>query len=117
MGTTSEVTPGIAIFSPSTDEITLIAGVTVPSPKNRATPRIPIATRIALARRSFTGSPRTRPTSAMIPPSPWLSARITNATYFTETTRTIVQTTSEIIPYTPAWSGFTPWTANTEVSA
>jgi len=53
----------------------------------------------------------------MIPPSPRLSARITNATYFTETTRTIVQTTSEIIPYTPAWSGFTPWTSNTEVSA
>ena len=102
IGTTSELIPGTAIFSPSTDEITLIAGVTAPSPKNSATPRTPIATRTTLARRSFTGNSRTSATSAMIPPSPRLSARITKATYFTETTRTIVQTTNEIIPYTPA---------------
>ncbi len=35
---------------------------------------------------------------AMIPPSPWLSARMMRLTYFTETTSVIVQKTSEITP-------------------
>src|ERR1019366_567933 len=38
-------------------------------------------------------------------------------TYLTETTRTIVQITSEIIPSTPATSGRTPCTAKMELTA
>jgi hypothetical protein len=52
-----------------------------------------------------------------MPPSPRLSARMTKVTYLTMTTRTIVQTTSEIIPSTPATSGRTPCTAKMELIA
>ena len=36
----------------------------------------------------------------MIPPSPWLSARMMKVTYLTETIIVIDQNTSEITPYT-----------------
>ena len=42
-----------------------------------------------------------------MPPSPWLSARMMNVTYLTDTMIVIAQKTSEMIPYTPASSGLT----------
>jgi hypothetical protein len=42
--------------------------------------------------------PRTSAISAMIPPSPWLSARMISVTYFTVTTSVIAQKTSEMTP-------------------
>ena len=41
--------------------------------------------------------------SARIPPSPRLSARMTNHRYFTVTTKVIAQKTSERIPSTFSW--------------
>jgi hypothetical protein len=49
----------------------------------------------------------------MIPPSPWLLARITSVTYLTDTTSVTVQNTSDTTPYTVASSGRIPSTANT----
>src|ERR1039458_6984667 len=46
-GSTNDFSPGCADPSPSTDEMTLIAGVIVPSPKKSATPNIPSKTRAA----------------------------------------------------------------------
>ena len=46
---------------------------------------------------------------AMIPPSPWLSARMMKVTYLTDTTLVMAQKTSEMTPYTPASSGVTAW--------
>jgi hypothetical protein len=43
---------------------------------------------------------RTSVISAMIPPSPWLSARITKATYWTVTISVTAQKISEITPKT-----------------
>ena len=116
-GSTNDFSPGCAAPSPSTDAITLIAGVIVPSPKKSATPNIPSKTRAAFPARPFTRRPRTSATRAMMPPSPRLSAPMTKVTYLTKTTRTIVQITSEIIPSTPATSGRTPCTAKMELIA
>ncbi len=116
-GSTNDFSPGCADPSPSTDAMTLIAGVIVPSPKKSATPNIPSKTRAAFPARPFRCRPRTSATRAMMPPSPRLSAPMTKVTYLTETTRTIAQTTSEIIPSTPATSGRTPCTAKMELIA
>jgi len=116
-GSTNDFSPGCADPSPSTDAMTLIAGVIVPSPKKSATPNIPSKTRAAFPARPLTRRPRTSATRAMMPPSPRLSAPITKVTYLTETTRMIVQITSEIIPSTPAVSGRTPCTAKMELIA
>ena len=43
-----------------------------------------------------------------MPPSPSLSARMTNVTYFTETTSVIVQKTSEMTPKTLGVAGPRP---------
>jgi hypothetical protein len=43
-------------------------------------------------------APSSRAVSAMIPPSPWLSARMMKVTYLTETIIVIDQNTSEITP-------------------
>ena len=55
----------------------------------------------------------------MTPPSPSLSARMTNTTYFSVTIRVIDQNTSEITPYTSDDVALTaPWSIeNTVVSA
>ena len=42
----------------------------------------------------------TSATSAMIPPSPWLSARITSSTYLRVTIMTSDHTISDVVPYT-----------------
>ncbi len=48
--------------------------------------------------RLSTRIPRTSAIRAMIPPSPWLSARMISVTYLTVTTSVIAQNTSEITP-------------------
>ncbi len=50
---------------------------------------------------------RTSAASAMIPPSPSLSARRMNDTYFTDTTTVIDQKISDTTPYTSATVGLT----------
>jgi hypothetical protein len=57
---------------------------------------IPNVTSVSLPRALFRLSPSTSAVSAMMPPSPPLSARMMNVTYLTETIIVIDQNTSEI---------------------
>ena len=99
MGITMPDTDGAATLTPSTAESTEMAGVIMLSPKNSEAPKIPSAARIAFARRP-PGSARRRikAISAMIPPSPSLSARITSRTYVTVTMIVTDQKISETTP-------------------
>jgi hypothetical protein len=90
---------GLTTSSPSTADKTEIAGVIIASPKNSAAPKAPTATRAALdANEPLSPTRLTKAIRAMIPPSPSLSARMTKATYFTDTTSVIDQKTIEITP-------------------
>src|SRR5262249_10764277 len=101
IGTTSSSTDGAATLTPSIAESTEIAGVMMLSPKNSDAPKIPSAASTAFARRP-PGAPRLRISvmSAMIPPSPSLSARITSRTYVTVTMIVTDQKISETTPKT-----------------
>ncbi len=81
MGMTRSDTDGAATLTPSIADRTEMAGVIMLSPKNSEAPKIPSADSTTAARRP----PRTPPRrisaiSAMIPPSPSLSALITRTT-------------------------------------
>ncbi len=86
---------------PSTADITEIAGVIMLSPKNSAAPKTPTpaSTNFAPPETSFPIW-RICEISAMIPPSPWLSAFMTSPTYLTVTTSSTAQKTSETNPKT-----------------
>ena len=78
---------------------TEIAGVIMLSPKNSDAPKIPSAASTIFVRRPPRTPPlRIRVISAMIPPSPSLSARITSRTYVTVTMITTDQEIKEMIP-------------------
>ena len=95
IGTTRWLRPGAATFSPSIAERTEIAGVIMPSPKNKAAPKIPSMTNaVALATRLRCSSAA----RAMIPPSPRLWARMMNPAYLIDTTIVRAQKISETIP-------------------
>src|SRR5579859_7601726 len=76
-------------------------------------------TRTTLALLLLNLSPSTSAVSAMMPPSPWLSARMMNVTYLIETIIVIDQNTSEITPYTSLGVVWTAWplAVNTVCSA
>src|SRR5215467_8466370 len=99
IGTTSPATDGAATLTPSTADSTEIAGVITLSPKNSEAPKTP-STASILAVRRLLGTPRRRikVISAMIPPSPSLSARITSETYVTVTMIVTDQKISETTP-------------------
>jgi len=59
---------------------------------------MPSVTSVTLARVLFRLTPSTSAVSAMMPPSPPLSARMMKVTYLTETISVIDQNTSEITP-------------------
>ena len=81
IGTTRLATDGVVTLMPSMAERTEIAGVIMLSPKNSEAPKIPSAASTTLVRRPpGTSRLRIKVISAMIPPSPSLSARITNRT-------------------------------------
>ena len=75
-----------------------MAGVIIASPKNSAAPKTPRAMSAYLARADFTVQSCTSAISAMIPPSPPLSARMISSTYLIETMMVIAQKISEITP-------------------
>ena len=81
IGTTRSDSDGAATLTPSIADSTEMAGVIRLSPKNSEAPNTPSAARISLARRP-PGAARRRISaiSAMIPPSPSLSARMTSST-------------------------------------
>ena len=81
MGMTRLDTDGAATWTPSTAESTEMAGVIMLSPKNSEAPKIPSADSTAFARiPPGRARRRIKAISAMIPPSPSLSARITSRT-------------------------------------
>ena len=77
---------GETTLSPSTAESTEMAGVMMPSPKNKQAPAMPISAR-AQRRRAFSTLRCASAISASTPPSPRLSARRMNTTYLTVTVR------------------------------
>jgi len=81
IGTTSPDSDGAETLTPSIADSTEMAGVIMLSPKNSEAPKIPSAASTAFVRRP-PGTPalRIKVISAMIPPSPSLSARITSRT-------------------------------------
>ncbi len=87
------------VLVPSTAERTEIAGVIMLSPKKRAAPNTPRPASMNLVL-PLTLSPscRTCEISAIIPPSPSLSALMTSPTYLTVTMIVTAQKISDAIP-------------------
>jgi hypothetical protein len=101
---------------PSTAESTEIAGVTTPSPKNSAAPNRPIT--ISIQRMRLLLTPRwASAISAMMPPSPLLSARRMKVAYLTETTRISDQKISDSTPSTFSRPTATPCWPNASRNA
>src|SRR3954453_2182004 len=73
---------------------------------------MPSETSTSFAIRRSTRMPRTSAIRAMMPPSPWLWARMISVTYLSETISVTAQNTSEITPYTLACSGRTARSSN-----
>ena len=81
IGTTRSAREGLATLTPSMAESTEMAGVIMLSPKNSEAPKIPSTASTTFVRRPpGTSRLRINVISAMIPPSPSLSARITSRT-------------------------------------
>ena len=96
-GTISSCASGKLTLRPSTADMTEIAGVITPSPKNRQAPPIPISAMVRLTR-SDVAVRCASAIRARMPPSPRLSARMTSRTYFTVTMRISDQKISERQP-------------------
>ena len=101
IGTTRWSSDGDATLRPSTADRTEIAGVIMLSPRKSDAPNSPSPASTSLVRR-WPGvcSRRIRVISAMMPPSPSLSARMTRNTYVTVTMIVTDQKISETIPNT-----------------
>ena len=87
---------------PSTALNTDMAGVIMASPKNRDAPASPTIRSPAC---NLPATGRAKDRSAIVPPSPALSAFMTKTTYLIATTSTIAQKTSESTPKTAASEG------------
>ncbi len=81
----------------------------MPSPYSRAAPNTPSAIMSARRRLLPFASWNANDSSARMPPSPRLSARSTNSTYFVQTMSTSVQTINDSTPNTFVGSTPTPW--------
>src|SRR5450432_376797 len=108
---------GVATSSPSMADSTEIAGVITLSPKNKATPINPRVTTSCLLRGWFPTACRASASRAMLPPSPWLSARMMKPMYFTDTTRISDHTVSESTPRMLSGVGGTPCAPNASCKA
>ena len=98
MGTTYSVSPSCTVSRPSMADMTEIAGVMTLSPKNRDAPMTPRIMTMP-QRLPPLGTPcRTSAASAMMPPSPSLSARRTNRTYLIVTMMVSAQNIQEMTP-------------------
>jgi hypothetical protein len=109
MGSTYGSKTGVATLSPSTALSTEMAGVIMLSPYSSDAPNSPASTRI---HRRLPGricrAGATRAVSAIIPPSPRLSARITKERYLMEMTMMSDQKMRESTPITFAALGDRP---------
>ena len=97
-GTTQCDNAGAAKLTPSTADSTEIAGVIMPSPYRSAVPNKPITTKTRRRGRLFVVRGRINAVRARIPPSPWLSARMTRSRYLMVTTITRDQTIKDSTP-------------------
>jgi len=100
IGLTQGVKPAPTTSRPSTALSTEIAGVMTPSPYSSVAPKMPMA----ISRRRLPVPAalqgRTSASRARIPPSPWLSARITTRTYLNAITISNDHTISDSTPST-----------------
>ena len=96
-GSTASLKLGDTTSSPSTADSTEIAGVITLSPKNSDAPNTASISDSPTTRGALVNRRASAP-SAMTPPSPSLSARMTNSTYLTDTMIVIDQKTSEMTP-------------------
>ena len=89
----------VATLRPSVALSTEIAGVMMPSPNKSAEPMMTRkASKPTLPAGFGFFSLGTSASRAMMPPSPWLSARITNIRYFTEMMMIRAQKASDATP-------------------
>ncbi len=99
IGTMKSRKSGLMVLSPSTADSTEMAGVIMLSPKNSAAPNRPAAAKTAAVRRPRPPVHcRSSVISAMMPPSPLLSARITSVMYVSVT---MIMTDQKISDTTP----------------
>ena len=108
IGTIQACSCGATISRPSTAESTEIAGVMTPSPKNRDAPNTPSNPTTYAERLPLSNVRWASAISAMMPPSPSLSARMMMVTYFTVTTSISDQNTSDRMPSTVSWLATSP---------
>ena len=99
-GSTQGVRLGTATSSPSTADSTEMAGVIMLSPYSSAAPKSPTSTRAWRLPRAFASDSRgiTNAVSAMMPPSPRLSARMTRTRYLNAMTTRSDQKISDSTP-------------------
>jgi hypothetical protein len=109
IGTTYGLNALVPTSSPSIAESTEIAGVSTASPKKSDAPNTP-SSRIGARQFSlpFTEESASA-SSAMIPPSPLLSARMISVTYFNVTTIISAQKIAESPPRMFSGSSGMPW--------
>ena len=99
-GTTSGAKRGVSTVRPSTADKTVMAGVSMPSPKNSANPIMAPMPMVAFTLRVRPWLRCASAASARVPPSPLLSARMMIKTYFIVTTRISAQKIIESEPIT-----------------
>ena len=104
-GTTRGAKAWLSTFRPSTADSTVMAGVSMPSPKNSARPTMAPMPMVALILRVMPGERCASAASARVPPSPLLSARMMISTYLTVTTRISAQKIIDSEPITATWLG------------
>ena len=94
----------MATSKPSTADSTEIAGVIKPSPYSSAVPNTPsVTTPAATLDTAWPSGGITNDVNARMPPSPWLSARITVARYLMQITMTSAQNATDAAPNAVAW--------------
>ena len=90
--------PGAAISIPSTADKTEIAGVITDSPKSMQAPNMPMIIKKKYPFDFLSKERKAKAIKDRTPPSPLLSARITNNTYLTVTTKIRAQIIIEMTP-------------------
>src|SRR3546814_992752 len=108
IGTIQACSCGATTSRPSTADSTEIAGVITPSPKNSEAPKMPRMPTTYVDREPLRSVRWASVISAMMPPSPSLSARMMMVTYLTVTTIISDQNTSDSRPSTVSWLAISP---------
>ena len=108
-GTTRRSNPCSTVASPSTADSTEIAGVIMQSPKNSAVASTPRMTRLGPQRLPVPERRWISASSARLPPSPLLSARMMIETYLTVTIIISDQNIRLMTPKMWSWSTISLW--------